>query len=131
MIKAWFRKRRVAVGVGTVALALTLVVLASCRSPTPPSLVSVRPGLERSADHVSSFDFEVLSFARHDIEVYVHWEMTYSVGDTTVLAPGISHLRFDDNGRIAYHRDYWDASAAIALFVPPVAAVLQAVRSRL
>jgi hypothetical protein len=46
--------------------------------------------------------------------------MTYTAGDTTVLAPGISHLRFDDTGRILYHRYYWDASAALAVFVPPV-----------
>lgn len=87
--------------------------------------------LERSAGAVDSFEFTVYTVAREGVETYLHWEMTYVVNDTTITAPGISHLRFDDSGKVVYHRDYWDASAAIAVFMPPVAAVLRAVRNRL
>jgi hypothetical protein len=87
--------------------------------------------LERSAGAVDSFEFTVYTVARVGVETYLHWEMTYVVNDTTITAPGISHLRFNDAGKAVYHRDYWDASGAIAIFVPPAAAVLRAVRNRL
>ena len=40
-------------------------------------------------------------------------------------------LRFAVDGRIVYHRDYWDASGALASMVPIVGSVLEAVRRRL
>ncbi len=49
----------------------------------------------------------------------------------TIVAPGITHLRFDGDGRIVYHRDYWDGSGALAEFVPLVGSILRSVRSRL
>jgi hypothetical protein len=48
-----------------------------------------------------------------------------------LVAPGLSHLRFDGAGRIVYQRDFWDASAALALHVPPAAGLLSAIRARL
>ena len=70
---------------------------------------------------------------RHGGEVYVRWVMTFTTErrSTTIVAPGISHLRFDADGRILYHRDYWDASGALAELVPLVGPVLRAVRARL
>jgi hypothetical protein len=78
------RKRRPAILVAAVVVLVCSVVLAtSCRSgPTPPSLVSVWPGLERSAqlavadgDGVSSFlevfeSFEPEAVAASALEVY-------------------------------------------------------------
>lgn len=63
---------------------------------------------------------------------YVRWIMTFTTHyrSLTVAAPGISHLRFDSEGRIVYHRDYWDASAALAEFVPFAGSILRAIRAR-
>jgi limonene-1,2-epoxide hydrolase len=89
--------------------------------------------LERTASATRSLEVEVEDVARHGGEVYVRWVMTFTTvkRSITIVAPGISHLRFDPEGRILYHRDYWDASGALAEFVPLVGPILRAVRARL
>ena len=89
--------------------------------------------LERTATATRSLQVEVEDVIRHGGEVYVRWVMTFTTErrSTTIVAPGISHLRFDADGRILYHRDYWDASGALAEFVPLVGPGLRAVRARL
>ena len=88
--------------------------------------------LARSAGHASALDIEIEEIVRSDTGVYVRWMMRFTTsGGKAVHAPGISHLRFDVAGRILYHRDYWDASGALASMVPVVGRVLEAVRKRL
>ena len=88
--------------------------------------------LGRSAEHASSLDIDIEEIVRSDSGVYVRWMMFFSTeSGRDVHAPGISHLRFASDGRIVYHRDYWDASGALASMVPVVGPVLEAVRNRL
>jgi len=88
--------------------------------------------LARSAEHASALEIEIEEVVRSDSGVYVRWMMLFTTtGGTSVHAPGISHLRFDVSGQIVYHRDYWDASGALASMVPVVGPVLEAVRKRL
>lgn len=88
--------------------------------------------LGRSAEQTAAIEVEIEEITRTDNGVYVRWTMTFTTkGGTTVIAPGISHLRFNPDGRITYHRDYWDAGTALAEFVPLAGAVLRAVRARL
>jgi hypothetical protein len=87
--------------------------------------------LEESAGLATEVSVEMEDRVISQGEVYVRWVMRFTTRSRTFVAPGMSHLRFDAEGRIAYHRDYWDASAALAELVPLVAPVLRAVRSRL
>ena len=43
---------------------------------------------------------------------------------------GSSHLRFDDQGLIEYHRDYWDAAQELYEKLPAVGAVMRWLRRR-
>jgi limonene-1,2-epoxide hydrolase len=88
--------------------------------------------LGRSAGHTAEIEVELEEITKTADAVYVRWIMTFTTtGGTTVVAPGISHLRFNQDGRITYHRDYWDAGSALAEFVPLAGAMLRAVKSRL
>ncbi len=44
---------------------------------------------------------------------------------------GSSHLRFDAEGLIVLHRDYWDAAAELYHHLPGIGAVLRALQRRL
>lgn len=44
---------------------------------------------------------------------------------------GSSHLRFDADGRVAYHRDYWDAAEELWERVPLLGALLRGLKGRL
>lgn len=88
--------------------------------------------LGRSAEQTAEIKVEVEELTKLEAGVYVRWVMTFTTkGGTTVVAPGISHLRFNSDGRITYHRDYWDAGSALAEFVPVAGALLRAVKSKL
>lgn len=44
---------------------------------------------------------------------------------------GISHLRFDANGRVVYHQDYWNAADGLYRHVPLLGAAIAAIQRRL
>lgn len=44
---------------------------------------------------------------------------------------GMTHLRFDDAGRIAYQQDYWDAADALFQYVPVLGWGIRAIKRRL
>jgi hypothetical protein len=95
---------------------------------------SIADYLAQSADKTAAIEIEVEDCVQVEGEVYLRWTMHFQTSGLrarTVTAPGISHLRFDNDGRIAYHRDYWDGSGALADFVPLVGGLLRTVRSRL
>jgi len=89
--------------------------------------------LSRSAEATETIDVDVEQITRTEDGVYVRWIMTYTIHyrSTTIVAPGISHLRFTPDGHISYHRDYWDGSGALAEIVPLTGPILRAVKRRL
>lgn len=63
------------------------------------------------------------------------WDMTYRVKtwrpDQTQRIHGASHLTFAADGRIARHRDYWDAANELYAKLPLVGPVMRYLRKRL
>lgn len=52
------------------------------------------------------------------------WEFSFSVqrwnqGKTQVIH-GASHLKFDESGKVIFHRDYWDAAEELYMKLPVV-----------
>jgi hypothetical protein len=56
------------------------------------------------------------------------WEFRYGKGQ---CIRGASHLRFADDGRIAYHRDYWDAAEELYMKLPLLGGLMRWLRKRL
>ena len=46
------------------------------------------------------------------------------------VVPGTSHLRFDPQGRITHHHDYWDAAHGIYEKIPLICALMRWLRTR-
>jgi len=53
------------------------------------------------------------------------WEFHYGKGQ---CIRGASHLRFADDGRVAYHRDYWDAAEELYMKLPLIGRVMKVLR---
>jgi ABC-type Fe3+-hydroxamate transport system substrate-binding protein len=56
--------------------------------------------------------FDLQDVAVHDGDYYFRWITQFSATgnkDDVVSLPGISHVRFDKEGRIIFEQDYWDA----------------------
>jgi steroid delta-isomerase len=44
---------------------------------------------------------------------------------------GASHLRFDADGKVVWHRDYWDAAEELYAKLPGIGWLMRALRRRL
>ena len=61
------------------------------------------------------------------------WQFTFRLrGRTTAeRVRGATHLRFAPDGRIRYHRDYWDAAGELYAKLPVLGALMRLVQRRL
>jgi hypothetical protein len=67
--------------------------------------------------------------------VFVRWRMDvtfrkFQKGQVQ-SSIGISHIRFDKDGRVIYHQDYWDSGSALFEKIPVLGAGIRAVKRRL
>ncbi len=67
--------------------------------------------------------------------VYVRWEMVMQLKRVakgeTLKSRGMSHLEAADDGRIIFHRDYWDSTAGLFEHFPVIGRVLRWIKSRI
>lgn len=68
-------------------------------------------------------------------EWYFRWTMSTtfrSLRDgATVVTSGMSHVRFDEQGRVLLHRDFWDAASGVYEHVPVLGGAMRMIRSRM
>jgi hypothetical protein len=79
------------------------------------------------------FEFPHIQVQKDD--VFATWTMTFSSrklkGGRSLTVDGISHLRFNTDGQVTYHRDYFDMGAMIYEHVPLVGCLIRYIKSRL
>jgi len=77
-------------------------------------------------------------FVIHDAVIqgeqgFVTWEFRFRMRrinrDEQVIR-GASHLRFDEHGRVAYHRDYWDTAEELYEKLPVLGGLMRFLRRR-
>lgn len=92
--------------------------------------------LKESADAVEACRVEVIEVTRtaHD-DHYFRWKMMirfkrFKKGRDTWTV-GMSHLRFNKEGLVVYHQDYWNATDGIFRHIPILGNMINAVIKRL
>lgn len=87
----------------------------------------------RSAEATAAIEVDIEEIVKTSDGVYLRWVMTFTIHHRkmTFVAPGMSHLRFTSDGRISYHRDYWDGSGALSEMVPFAGSLLRAIKARM
>lgn len=58
------------------------------------------------------------------------WEWARRAEDPLRIVPGVTHLRFAADGRIAYHRDLFDAAEGFYEALPVVGSLLRVIKRR-
>lgn len=63
------------------------------------------------------------------------WDFCFRVrlwrkGETQIMH-GVSHLRFDADGKVCYHRDYWDTAEELYMKLPAVGLLMRGLRKAL
>lgn len=92
--------------------------------------------LRESAEALEDCRVEIHETTRtaHD-EHLVRWSMMIRFKklrrgvDTWTI--GLSHLRFDAQGRVVYHQDYWNAADGLFQHIPLLGSAIAAVKRRL
>lgn len=92
--------------------------------------------LGESAEAVESCRVEILETTRTaNDEHLVRWSMMIRFRklrrgvDTWTV--GMSHLRFDAEGHVVYHQDYWNAADGLFQHIPVIGTLIAAVKRRL
>ena len=67
-------------------------------------------------------------------ECFLAWEFRFGLrrrrGDKELLVRGGSHLKLANDGRIAWHRDYWDAAEELYEQLPVLGAMMRWLKRR-
>lgn len=91
--------------------------------------------LENTQKKLESLNLEVLNVFETNGDVYVQWVMdtrfTVMGKRSDVKSLGISQLRFDPNGKIILHQDYWDSTNGFFQHIPLLGGILQWIKTRL
>ena len=84
---------------------------------------------------MASYALKVEEVAPTPQGVYLRWRMDvefrrFRKGQVQ-SSIGVSHIRFDKDGRVVYHQDYWDSGSALFEKIPVLGAGIRAVKRRL
>jgi hypothetical protein len=88
-----------------------------------------------TARAVESCTVELEDLAVSDDNYYFRWVMhirfkRFRKGAKT-RSIGMSHIKFDGEGKIIFHQDYWDSSAGLFEHIPLAGSMIRLVKSRL
>ena len=86
-----------------------------------------------STETIEDCRFDIHDVARHEREFYFRWTMhlkTKRDPKNPIEAIGMTHVRFDEEGRVLFHQDYWDAGSVVYEKVPVLGSLVRFVKKR-
>ncbi|WP_405239636.1 nuclear transport factor 2 family protein [Lentisalinibacter orientalis] len=87
-----------------------------------------------TAQNADSVQVEFHHIGRSGDDFYFRWRMTMRVGALADGEPlvswGVTHFRFDDDGRVVLHQDFWDSAGGLYEHIPVIGGLLRAIRAR-
>lgn len=96
---------------------------------------AIRDYFKHSLTSADALRVEFLQTSRSGVDYYVRWRMTIvapALNDgEPMVSYGVSQFRFDNQGRILLHRDFWDAGTGFYEFLPGVKRLLRTIRAKL
>lgn len=91
--------------------------------------------MARTGSSLSESSVEVRQVMRDGPDVFVRWTMSFrtrAMGrDIHSQSIGMSHLRFNANGEVVVHQDFWDSGHALYAHLPFVGFAVRRARDRL
>jgi hypothetical protein len=84
---------------------------------------------------MTRYEVTIDDVARSGPDLYVRWTMVFSApalsDGEAVHSTGISQVRFDSNGLVAFHQDFWDSGTNFFGQAPVAGNVIEFIRRRL
>ena len=96
-------------------------------------LPAVRGIFEHMFEQVGSPHFAIRDFAVTGEQAFLTWDFTFRFKrspDTEQVIHGASHLRFSPEGKVSFHRDYWDAAEELYEKLPVLGGLMRLIKRR-
>lgn len=91
--------------------------------------------MQATAEMLEESTVAIDQVIRDGNDVFVRWTMTFKASamgkPMTSESVGMTHLRFDADGRILVHQDFWDSAAGLYRNLPVVGYALKQVDKRM
>ena len=94
-------------------------------------LAAIQSVYRHMFEQLESPRFRVLGTVAAGSDCWLTWDMSYGSGATRRTIHGASFLQLAPDGRIAVHRDYWDAAGELYEKLPVLGSILRFIRRRL
>lgn len=89
----------------------------------------------QTADTMTSFEVRILDTARSGPDHYIRWEMIFAApkmaGGEPLHSVGVSQVRFNSEGQVAMHQDFWDSGQNLYGHIPVVGGLIKLIRNRM
>lgn len=94
-----------------------------------PEIIAI---FEHMFDQVDAPRFKITQTIAQDNQAFLLWDFMFFMKGTTVpqRIHGGSYLRFDAEGKVEHHRDYWDAAEELYEKIPGVKYLMQFLKAR-
>lgn len=103
----------------------------------PFNEVRDRPALRRILEHmfdqVADPRFAITTTVVQGSEAFLVWNFNFRPKgrlDAEQTIRGASHIQFAEDGRVSYHRDYWDAAEELYEKVPVLGSLMRLIKRR-
>ena len=94
-------------------------------------LAQIQTIFVRMFEQVDAPRFHVLSRVFDGAEGFLVWDLEFRFrGGKLARIRGVSHLKLGHDGRVVYHRDYWDAAEELYEKVPVLGSFMRWVKRR-
>ncbi|MGJ8697705.1 MAG: nuclear transport factor 2 family protein [Verrucomicrobiaceae bacterium] len=89
----------------------------------------------QTADTMTAFEVTIDDVSRSGPDHYVRWTMIFSApklgGGEPIHSVGISQVRFNEEGQVAFHQDFWDSGQNIYGQIPVVGGLINIIQNRM
>lgn len=91
--------------------------------------------LAESLEATEEVNVEVVDVARSGVDYYYRWVMDIKFrnlnGGNWARSEGMSQIRFNGEGRVVLHRDFWDAAGGLFAYMPVVGSLIKWIKGRI
>lgn len=94
----------------------------------------IKPYFIKTAERAAGVRVEVLDVLRSGPDFYLKWSMdidwsAFKKGKTT-RSFGMSHLRFNESGKVIMHYDFWDSTNGFFEHIPLVGSIIRWIKRK-
>lgn len=86
-------------------------------------------------EELADFRFVITETITGDAGALLVWDFTFRIRkwrpDTVQTIHGATHVKFAPDGKVAYHRDYWDAAEELYAKLPLIGPVMRFLQRKL